>query len=71
MISKSVTPHRIQENFEATKVSFSKEEVDALVGIDKKHRIFNVVAASLPKGATIEEMFDVEQDEQFVVQKSS
>ena len=69
MIPKSVTPHRIQENFEATKVSLSKEEVDALVGIDKKHRLFKNFTFFLPKGATLDEACDVEADEKYVLEK--
>ena len=69
MIPKSVTPHRIQENFEATKVSLSQEEVELLVGIDKNCRLFKNIALFLPKGVTLEEVFDVEADEKFVVQK--
>ena len=66
MIPKSVNPHRIQENFEATKISLSQEEVELLVGIDKNCRLFKLF---LPKGVTVEEAFDVEADEKFVVQK--
>jgi alcohol dehydrogenase (NADP+) len=69
VIPKSVTPHRIQENFEATKVSLTEEEVEALVGIDKNHRLLNSVWTFLPKGETIETAFDVEADEKFVIQK--
>ena len=46
-VPKSVTPHKIQENFEATKVSLTEEEVQALVGIDKNHRLLNSVGAFL------------------------
>ena len=69
VIPKSVTPHRIQENFEATKVSLTEEEVQALVGIDKNHHLLNSVGAFLPKGETIETAFDVEPDEKFVIQQ--
>ena len=69
MIPKSVTPDRIQENFEATRVSLTEEEVQPLVGIDKNHRLLNSVGAFLPKGETIETAFDVEADKKFVIQK--
>ena len=69
MIPKSVTLCRIQENFEATKVSFTEEEVQPLVGIGKNHRLLNSVGAFLPKGETTETAFDVEADDKFVIQK--
>jgi diketogulonate reductase-like aldo/keto reductase len=69
VIPKSVTPHRIQENFEATKVSLTEEEVEALVAVDKNLRLFKNFTFFLPKGTTIDEVFDVEADEKFVFQK--
>ena len=69
MIPKSVTPHRIKENLEGTKVSLAKDEIEALVAIDKNLRLFKNFTFFLRKGTTIEEVFDVEADEKFVIQK--
>lgn len=69
MIPKSVTPNRIQENFEATKVSLTKEEVETLVAVDKNLRLFKNFTFFLRKGTTLDEVFDVEADEKFVIQK--
>ena len=68
MIPKSVTPHRIQENFEATKVPLTMDEVEELVAVDKNLRLFKNFTFFLPKGTTIDEIFDVEADEKFVIQ---
>ena len=69
MIPKSVTPHRIQENFEATKVSLTAEEIARIVGIDMNYRLNSGIAAFLPEGCTIDEIFDVEADKKFVITK--
>lgn len=67
MIPKSVTPHRIQENYEATKVSLTQEEIEALVGVDKDLRLFINFTMFCRQGTTIEEVFDSEADGKFVV----
>ena len=69
MIPKSVTPNRIQENFEATKVSLTKEEVETLVAVDRNLRLFKNFTFFLRKGTTLDEVFDVEADKKFVIQK--
>ena len=68
VIPKSVTPKRILENYKATEVSLSEEEIQRLVGINKNQRLFTFLK-SMPKGTTVEQAFDVEEDENFVVEK--
>ena len=69
VIPKSVTPHRIQENFEATKVSLTAEEIARIVGIDMNYRLNSAVGAFLPEGCTVDEIFDEEADTKFVITK--
>ena len=70
VIPKSVTPKRILENYKATEVSLSEEEIQRLVGINKNHRLFkDVLGRFLPKGVTWQQACDVEADEKFVVKK--
>ena len=69
MIPRSVTPKRIIENQIATEVILDEDEVQRLVGIDKNIRLFRTAAKFLPKGITLEQMYDNEQDEKFVLKK--
>ena len=64
VIPKSVTPKRILENYKATEVSLSEEEIQRLVGIDKNYRLFRSADSFFPKGGTTwKETFHVEADE--------
>ena len=49
-------------------MSLTKDEVEALVAVDKNLRLFKNFTLFLPKGTTIDEIFDVEADEKFVIQ---
>ena len=69
VIPKSVTPKRILENYKATEVSLSEEEIQRLVGIDKNYRLFIELQTFLPKGIMLEDALDVEADEKFVIEK--
>ena len=70
VIPKSVTPKRILENYKATEVSLSEEEIQRLVGINKNHRLFVDASGRFrPKGVTWQQAYDVEADEKFVIKK--
>ena len=69
VIPKSVTPKRILENYKATEVSLSEEDIQRLVGIDKNYRLFIELQTFLPKGVMLEDALDVEADEKFVIEK--
>ena len=70
VIPKSVTPKWIIENQKATDIILDKDEIQQLVGIDKNFRIFRVLIMFMPKGTTIEQAYDVEEDEKFVIKRN-
>ena len=67
VIPKSVTEKRIIENFNSTKISLDDSEVKKIQNVDKNFRLFHNLGIWLPKGSSVEEVFDYEKDEQFVV----
>ena len=69
VIAKSVTPKRIIENQKGTEVTLDEDEIQRLVGIDKNFRLFTAVTRFMPKGVTLEQAFDTEEDEKFVIKK--
>ena len=69
VIPKSVSPKRITENQKSCDVVLSENEVQRLMGIDRNNRLFYNISFFAPKGVTIEDVFDVEADQKFVVKK--
>ncbi len=61
-LPKSVTESRIIENFKATELILTSEEVDRLKGVDKNIRLFRVAAMYF---STEEKLWDTKEDEAF------
>ncbi len=66
VIPKTVTPTRIVENMESTKLTLTEEDMERLRAVDKNCRLFRG-GFFLPSGLTWEEAWDVVADEKLVL----
>eukprot|EP00731_Ephydatia_muelleri_P031598 Em0023g105a len=66
VIPKSVNPDRIRENLKATEVKLDTEDLQKLKALDRNLRFLSSVM--LKRGQSEEELWDVLQDEHFVLQ---
>ena len=62
VLPKSVTESRIIENFKATELTLTSEEVDRLKGVDRNMRLFKVSAMYF---STEEKLWDTKEDEAY------
>ena len=65
-IPKSTNEGRIKENLGATKIKLTPEEMERLRGIDRNKRLF-LMELFWKEGDTMETVFDVSQDEAFML----
>lgn len=65
VIPKSVTESRIIENYRATEVTLTSDEIEKLKAIDKNVRLFTFLL--FQPGKTVEELWDVSLDEAYKV----
>lgn len=65
VIPKSVTEARIIENYKATEITLTPDEIEKLKAVDKNARLFTFLLF-LP-GKTVEELWDVSLDEAYKI----
>ena len=65
-IPKSTNEGRIKENLGATKIKLTPEEMERLRGIDRNERLF-LAKPFWKEDDTMETVFDVSQDEAFML----
>ena len=67
VIPKSTNPKRIAENIKSTEIKLDADDMQRLRGVDKNLRFLNL-AFFLKQGEKLQDIWDIEDDEKFVIQ---
>ena len=66
MIPKTVNPARITENLKSTELKLDAEDMRQLRDLDRNYRMVKATFL-LKTGETVDDLWDVQEDEKFVV----